>query len=103
MTGSSGRLGRAGSTLLGFKGSPPVCGPTAKFDAAEPFAGGCNVANAKAEEVVGWRADEDGSAPPEGTIAPCVPAPPGVPPPAAGGAVVALGMLWDFWDQWVGG
>ena len=54
------------------------------MDAAAPF----GVAP-KAKEVVGWRADEDDSAPPEGTIAPCVVA------PAAGGAVIALGMLWD--------
>ena len=39
--------------------------------------------------MLGWEADEDGSAPPEGTIAPCVA--PGV----AGGAVIALGMLWN--------
>ncbi len=70
MTGSSGKLGRAGSTLDGAKGRPPVWRPTAPFC---PFS--C---------VCGWEpgGNEDGSVPPKALGAPCVgvaPAKPGAP------------------------
>ena len=78
MTGSSGRLGRAGKTLEGVKGRPPVCMPTAPFC---PFS------------CCGWGPDgnEDGSDPPLALGAPCVdPAPLADDPDAPVGLATAV-------------